>query len=290
MATCTSKIIYLHLRILWSLNPQPVYSHLYRLITSILVLLVALASCDETPGVNALDNAPPRIADLELTPSDLQFDRIRDGVKDTTILFNISVRNIDVGPLDNPPILILNDLDLGVKRFDQELTTYNATTNRYSTTFTLSTNTNLFRNFELIVYAVNSEEELGNRIVRILKFSGIPGIKPLVANATITPAIAQIPLAGQAARRIDFVADVSDADGVDNIDQVFMRLVSETTGPLGTPFLMTAGSVTGNLKRYTTTLEINSSNSPDKIRVLFYADDRAGLRSDTLFRNLEIIR
>jgi hypothetical protein len=251
---------------------------------------MALASCDETPGVNAFDTPPPRIADMELTPGDLQFDRIRDGVKDTTIQFSLSVRNLDAGPLANPPILILNDVDLGIKRFDRELTTYNATTNRYSTTFSLATNTNLFRNFELIVYAVNSEDELGNRIVRILKFSGIPGIKPVIANATITPAQAQIPAAGQAARRIDFVADVSDADGVDNIDQVFMRLVSETTGPLGSPFLMTAGTVTGNLKRFTTTLEINSSNSPDKIRVLFYADDRAGLRSDTLYRSLEIIR
>jgi hypothetical protein len=249
-----------------------------------------LASCDEAPGVNAFDNPPPRITDMVISPGDLQFDRDSDGVKDTTIQFTISVRNLDVGPLEYPPQLILNDIDLGVKRFDQELSTYDATTNRYSTTFTLTTNTNQFRNFELIVYAVNSENELGNRIVRILKFLGIPGIKPVVVNATITPAVAQIPIAGQPARRIDFLAEVADEDGLDNIDQVFMRLVSETTGPLGTPFLMTAGSVTGNLKRYTTTLEINSSNSPDKIRVLFYANDRAGLRSDTLYRSLEIIR
>lgn len=261
-----------------------------RYLSGYLFFLLALASCDETPGVNALDNAPPRIADLELTPGDLQFDRVRDGAKDTTIRFTISVRNIDIGPLDNPPILTLNDLNLGAKRFDQELSAYNTSTNRYSTTFTLSTNTNQFRNFELIVYAVNNENELGNRIVRKLTFSGIPGLKPVVANASVTPAIAQIPLAGQAARRIDFVADVSDADGLDNIDQVFMQLVSETTGPLGSPFLMTAGAVTVNLKRYTTTLEINNSNSPDKIQVLFYADDRAGLRSDTLLRSLEIIR
>jgi hypothetical protein len=251
---------------------------------------VALASCDDTPGVNALNNAPPRITDLQVNPGDLQFDRVRDGVKDTTIQFTLSVKNLDTKPLDNPPVLIVNDLDLGVKRFDQEVYTYNASTNRYSTTFSLTTNTNQFRNFELIVYAVNSEYELGNRIVRILKFAGIPGIKPVVVNASITPAVAQIPAVGQAARRIDFVAEVSDADGVDNIDQVFMRLVSETTGPLGSPFLMTAGTVTGNVKRYTTTLEISSSNSPDKIRVLFYADDRAGLRSDTLYRSLEIVR
>ena len=255
-----------------------------------MILLLATASCDETPGVNMLDNPPPRISDLTLTPGDLQFDRDRDGVKDTTISFTLSVKNLDSTPLDNPPLLTLNDLDLGAKRFDQELADYNASTNRYSTTFTLQTNTNLFRNFELIVYAVNNENELGNRIVRILKFSGIPGIKPVVANATITPAVAQIPLAGQPARRIDFVAEVSDEDGLDNIDQVFMRLVSETTGPLGTPFLMTAGNATNGTKRYTTTLEINSSNSPDKIQVLFYADDRAGLRSDTLYRSLEIIR
>ncbi len=271
-------------------NPKPAYPPLFRLLSGILLVIAALASCDETPGANALDNRPPRITEMVLLPGDLHFDRDRDGVKDTTIQFTLSVRNLDAGPLDNPPILTLYDLDLGTKRFDQVLATYDASKNRYSTTFTLSTNTNLFRNFELVVYAVNNENELGNRIVRILKFSGIPGIKPVVVNATITPAVAQIPLAGQPARRIDFVAEVSDDDGLDNIDQVFMRLVSETTGPLGTPFLMTAGSVTGTVKRYTTTLEIGSSNSPDKIRVLFYADDRAGLRSDTLYRSLEIIR
>lgn len=249
-----------------------------------------MASCDETPGVNALDNPPPRIADLVITPGDLQFDRERDGVKDTTIQFVLSVRNVDVGPLAQPPILILNDLDLGARRIEKELADYDAGANRYSTTFELETNTNLFRNFELVVFAVNTEQELGNRIVRLLSFSGIPGIKPTIVDATITPATAQIPATGQAARRIDFVADVADEDGLDNIDQVFMRLISETTGPLGTPFLMTAGTETGATRRYTTTLEINSSNSPDKIRVLFYADDRAGLRSDTLYRSLEIIR
>lgn len=249
-----------------------------------------MVSCDETPGVNALDNPPPRIADLMITPGDLQFDRERDGVKDTTIQFVLSVRNVDVGPLAQPPILILNDLDLGARRIEKELADYDAGTNRYSTTFELESNTNLFRNFELVVFAVNTEQELGNRIVRLLSFSGIPGIKPTIVDATITPATAQIPATGQAARRIDFVADVADEDGLDNIDQVFMRLISETTGPLGTPFLMTAGTETGGTRRYTTTLEINSSNSPDKIRVLFYADDRAGLRSDTLYRSLEIIR
>ena len=249
-----------------------------------------MASCDETPGVNALDNPPPRIADLVITPGDLQFDRERDGVKDTTIQFVLSVRNVDAGPLAQPPILILNDLDLGARRIEKELADYDAGANRYSTTFELETNTNLFRNFELVVFAVNTEQELGNRIVRLLSFSGIPGIKPTIVDATITPATAQIPATGQAARRIDFVADVADEDGLDNIDQVFMRLISETTGPLGTPFLMTAGTETGAARRYTTTLEINSSNSPDKIRVLFYADDRAGLRSDTLYRSLEIIR
>lgn len=240
--------------------------------------------------MNALDNPPPRIADLMITPGDLQFDRERDGVKDTTIQFVLSVQNVDAGPLAQPPILILNDLDLGARRIEKDLADYDAGANRYSTTFELETNTNLFRNFELVVFAVNSEQELGNRIVRLLSFSGIPGIKPTIVDATITPATAQIPATGQAARRIDFVADVADEDGLDNIDQVFMRLISETTGPLGTPFLMTAGTETGAIRRYTTTLEINSSNSPDKIRVLFYADDRAGLRSDTLYRSLEIIR
>ena len=261
-----------------------------RHILATLVLTLAVISCDETPGANSLEITPPQLTDMTLSPGDLQFDREIDGVKDTLIRFDISVKNKDSRQLDFAPEVIINDTDNNILFNTYELDSYDASTGRYSGSFSIQTNTNLFKNFEIIVFARNSEQELGNRIVRKLKLSGIPGIKPIIQTATITPAVAQIPLAGQPARRIDFVADVFDEDGLDNIEQVFMRLISETTGPLGTPFLLTPGSLSGTARSYSTTLEIGSSNSPDKIQVLFYADDKAGLRSDTLYRSLEIIR
>jgi len=267
-----------------------VFYLLRRQILALLVLSLFVHTCDETPGINSLDIAPPQLTDMTLSPGDLQFDREIDGVKDTLIRFDISVRNKDNRPLDFSPEVIINDTDNNILYNVYELDSYDTSTGRYSGSFSIQTNTNLFKNYEIIVFARNSEQELGNRIIRKLRILGIPGIKPIIQSATITPAIAQIPLAGQPARRIDFVANVFDEDGLENIEQVFMRLISETTGPLGTPFLLTPGSLSGAARSYSTTLEIGSSNSPDKIQVLFYADDKSGLRSDTLYRSLEIIR
>jgi hypothetical protein len=257
-----------------------------------LLFFVALAvtACDEVPGINNLDKSPPQLTELTLSPGDITFSRQFDGVKDTIITYQLSVKNKLGGPLDSPPQYYITDNDLKARIKEGEITNFNPSAQTYTTSFTISSNTNLFRNFTLTVYALNNENELGNRITRTFKLSGVPGIKPLISDAAITPSRAQIPAAGQAALRIDFTADVQDPDGVDNIESVFMRLISETTGPLGSPFLLTAGATTGNTRRYSTSFEINSGNSPDKVRVLFYADDKSGLRSDTLVRNLEIVR
>lgn len=253
-------------------------------------MALQFTSCDESPGINSFDIQAPQLTELSLNPGDITFSRQIDGVKDTLIRYELSVKNKLGGPLNPPPQFYITDNDLKTRIKEGEISNFNSNNQTYSTQFSIQSNTNLFRSFTVTVFALNSENELGNRITRTFKLSGIPGLKPIISEATITPSRAQIPAVGQAAQRIDFTADVQDPDGLDNIESVFMRLISETTGPLGSPFQLTAGSSTGNTRRYSTSFEINSSNSPDKVSVLFYADDKSGLRSDTLIRNLEIIR
>ncbi len=257
---------------------------------SLAIAALLITACDEPPGINNLDIRPPELTELVLNPGDITFNRQIDGIKDTLIRYRITVKNKIGGPLDSPPQYYVTDNDLKTRIKEGELSEFNPAQQTYAADFAIQSNTNLFRSFTVIVYAVNSENELGNRITRNFKLSGVPGLKPIITQANITPSRAQIPAVGQAALRIDFAADVQDPDGIDNIESVFMRLISETTGPLGSPFQLTAGSTTGNTRRYSTSFEINSSNSPDKVRVLFYADDKSGLRSDTLIQHLEIVR
>jgi len=258
--------------------------------TLLLIIAAGVIACDETPGINSIELKPPQLTELILNPGDISFDRQKDGVKDTLIKYQISVKIKNGGSLDSPPQYFITDNDSKARVKEGEITIFDPVNQKYSTSFSIQSNTNLFKSFTVTVYALNSENELGNRITRTFKLSGIPGLKPIISDANINPSRAQIPASGQPALRIDFTADVRDPDGLENIEIVFMRLVSETTGPVGSPFQLTAGTITASTRRYSTSLEINSSNSPDKYRVLFYADDKAGLRSDTLIRNLEIIR
>lgn len=262
--------------------------HLRRHLLALTTFSLALASCDETPGVNLRENPPPQLTQFSITPGDVQFQRETDGVKDTTIVFQMSVGHHG-GALDMPPEYILTDTDTELTLDTGTLSDYDAASGRYSGGFSMSTNTNLFRNFEIVVFARNGEQELGNRIVRKLSLRGIPGIRPLMDSATVDPDTVTRPPSGSTEDiGILFSSVVLDEDGPDNVDQAYLSLISLTTGPVGTPIVLTRGSADGNKVSFSTQLFINANNSADEYRILFFADDKSGLRSDTLERRFVV--
>lgn len=253
-------------------------------------VLLLLASCDPLTPIDEQPQADPYLTALSVQPGDLQFDRVRDGVKDTTILYRISVQSLSGKPLAMAPQYLLVDTDLNKTLITGAITTFNASTATYSTSFSIQTNTNVFKNMELVVYALTGSQQLGNRIVRKLSLAGIPGIKPVIADARINPASVTIPASGQAPKPILFQADVRDADGLDNIAQVYMTIRSLVNGNIVATRSLKLLSSSSSQRTYADTLQVASTNNPDRYRVAFYADDKSGLRSDSLFKELEFIR
>lgn len=253
-------------------------------------MLLLLASCDPLTPTDAQPQADPYLTALTVQPGDLQFDRLRDGVKDTTILYRISVQSLSGKALAVAPQYLLIDTDLNKTLITGAVSTFNASTATYSTSFSIQTNTNVFKNMELVVYALSGSQQLGNRIVRKLSLAGIPGIRPVIADARINPATVTIPVSGQSPKPIIFQADVTDADGLDNIAQVYMTIRSLVNGNIVATRSLKLLSSSSSLRTYADTLQVASTNSPDRYRVAFFADDKSGLRSDSLFKELEFIR
>lgn len=253
-------------------------------------ILLALTSCDTLTPIDESKSTDPFLTALSIQPGDIQFDRLRDGIKDTTITYRVSVQTLSGKPLSSAPLYLLIDTDLNKTLFSGSLSSFNASTASYSSSFSLQTNTGVFKNLELVVYALSGSQQLGNRIVRKLSLAGIPGFKPVIADARINPALVTIPASGQAPKPIIFQADVRDADGLDNIAQVYMSIRSLVNGNIVSTRSLKLLSSSGTLRTYSDTLQVASTNSPDRYRVSFYADDKSGLRSDSLFKELEFIR
>jgi len=253
-------------------------------------LLLILASCDSLTLTDQESNPDSYLTNLSVQPGDIQFDRARDGIKDTTIIYRVRVQSLSGKPLLSAPQYMLIDTDLNKTLKTGSMTTFTASTATYETSFTLQTNTSLFKNVELVVYALSGSQQLGNRIVRKLSLSGVPGIKPVIADARITPATVTIPGSGQAPKPILFQADVRDADGLDNIAQVYMTIRSLVNGNIVATRTLKLLSSSSSMRTYADTLQVASTNNPDRYRIAFFADDKSGLRSDSLFKELEFIR
>lgn len=247
---------------------------------------MVLTCCDSTPLLVSDTDPVAQLTDFQIDPGDIQFDRVIHGVTDTMLTFRISVSHHGTKPDVTPQFVLRND---GSNNALQSgfMSVYDENTKRFSGSFQFSTNTNLFHELNLLVFAA-SESELSNRINRKISIKGIPGSNPEILDATINPNPVTLPSAGSIL--VIFNAKIADDDGIDNIRSVYFRMESLNTGPLGSAFMMKPGVVEDGYQIYADTLTITSTNNPDRIRVTFFAEDKSDLQATAVERILEIVR
>ncbi|MEX0723949.1 MAG: hypothetical protein WD357_03395 [Gracilimonas sp.] len=257
-----------------------------KLFICVLILLQGLFifACDDTTGpFPVIDDDIPAITGIQVQPQNINFDPETDGFKDTTLTIGIYVSTINTSD-DLPPRFIITDKATGEEissgNFDKDLT--DSRTGNFGVQVELETATTSFSEYIINAFPM-VESRQGNFAQTTFKVTGISNNPPEILEIN-NPSEVQIPASGT--QSVSFIAKVTDRDGQDTIEEVFMRLISRSTGEVDSPFPLyddgtQGGDITPNDSLYTLTFSIDNENQPDTYDLEYYAIDEAGLSSDT---------
>ncbi|MBO6535919.1 MAG: hypothetical protein JJ966_06815 [Balneolaceae bacterium] len=213
-------------------------------------------------------------------PNSVSFSKETDGYKDTTLTFNISVTPISLANLE-PVNFTFSVIDQRnrVVLFNNSMT---ASGNNYVADFELETQTTAV--LDLIV-EVNAFTEDGERTYAqsYVNIDGFSNAAPVILFAE-NPETVSLP--DQGSKVVSFKAKVTDEDGQNTIDGVFLRLISRASGEVsGSPFpLLDNGTQEDEFAAdsiFTASFTISANNDPQTYDILYYATDIGGLVSDT---------
>lgn len=251
-----------------------------------------MISCDDTLTPKDYDDIDPYVTDLTVNPSDLTFDSVLDGQKDTTITFDLNVMGFNF-ETDAVPYysVFIGDDDIP---FIQEKFPINfSPITTFQTSFSIETNTIEFETYTILVTPTLSGGNQ-NYAQAIVSQSGVPINAPEILEVNNPDTLIR-PLSGST--NAFFTAKVFDPDGQQNIDRVLIRIIDTEVGEVqGSPFEMFDDGSSNqdqiaNDSVYTFSLPVTPTNNrPDRdFNIEYIATDISGLRSDTL-RTIFIIR
>ena len=266
-----------------------------------LFLIVTVGACDSVPGPSSVDQRPPQIEAFSLTPQRIVYALLDEDAIDgdsVTVELNLAVRvhasDIPVAQVTYAflsPDTTADPIRAGVLP--------RSATNIYSGTVDVTLSALEVQSYPVVVYVTDSNNRLGGEartsVIYVRSFD--PGSPPVIENLPI-PATIQRPASGEPARSLSFVAEVSDADGLSDIEQV--EFWNETSP--GARFLLCddggrracgssaeSGDVTAGDGLFTRRVFIASDNALGTNTFVFEAIDRAGLRSQQVRHTVEII-
>lgn len=267
----------------------------------LLFLVVTVGACDSVPGASSVDQRPPQIEAFSLAPQRIVYALLDEEAIDgdsVTVALNltVAVQASDI-PVAQVTYAILSP-DTTAAPIHGGVLPLSAT-NIYSGTVDVTLSALEVQTYPVVVYVTDTNNRLGGEARSSVAYvrSFEPGSPPIIENLPI-PATIQRPAAGEPARSLSFVAEVSDADGLSDIEQV--EFWNETSP--GARFLLCddggrrtcgssaeSGDVTAGDGLYTRRVFIASDNALGTNTFVFEAIDRAGLRSQQVSHTVEII-
>jgi len=243
----------------------------------ILFSVVLLHGCaDLTPAERI---TPVRIGSISLTPPLLDFSQ-QTSSSDTSV--TITLELLLKEPADRALMLAVSrNQTIFVSRplppFED---------NRYRTTLPLNLNTLQSDSYLFSVYDPLTTESDDARAE--LRVTGIT-LSPPVLLSVSNPDTVKIPDSGT--QQMRFEARAAHPQGLSFLSRVDLFLIDQEGIRLGDLFELTAvpDQTEPDSRLYTTVLEINENNQPDRVDVFYFATGVDGQRSDTLRTVLNIV-
>ncbi len=260
------------------------FSKLVSLLVFIGVFLLAV-NCD--PTVSPVDklNDSPAIINVTISPSVTNFTSL-EGKKDT-IVINTVVSEFQNLTTESKAGYYIVDKSTGLVT-DQGDFFYDSSTENFVFDLVTETRTTFFKEFLVQVYAYDTNGN-GNYYQATTYINGFSLFSPEITN-TSSPSIIIRPETGETIA--SFNATVTDQDDDETIENVFLRIIDQSSGEVtGSPFIMSdngtsLGDETANDLVYTWSLPVPANPSSGIIErdydIQFFAIDKSGLVSDTV--------
>jgi len=264
--------------------------HLFIYGTLLAFISLGFIACDQTAGPGEIFQDKSAIVNFEITPSDVSFTPADDGIRDTTVQVSFEAMTINLEDNEQLTLSVFNRLSDELVL--QRTLTESATTNRYEATIPFETKTTFFSDY-IVYLRISGDNSSSSYAQGKLKISGFSVVPPEIVSVN-NPEFIRRPNQGN--RAVSFQAKVFDDEGMDTIEAVYMRLISQQTGSelSGSPFQLyddgdSGGDPVANDSTFTLGLQINSSNQLQDYDLEYFAIDRGGLVSDTVKSTFSII-
>ena len=273
-------------------NPLIVRTLFASLLVSAL-LVAGITSCDETPGASDATAPGPLVSSIAIQPSTITFDPL-DGAKDSLIEVTILAQASRLENTDSLPGFILQDLEIQEILTRGTLQPVDGAPDLYGATISLELSTTVNRTLRMYAYLFD-EQGRGNRINTGLRVNGFSVSAPTILSVD-NPETVEIP-EGNNEVTADFTAKVTDVDGQNSINGVFLNFINADGTQLlpndqrlyDDGGLNNSGDSAAGDSVFTVRFLIDASNSPSNRTVFYYAVDDAGLVSDTVRRPFNLV-
>jgi hypothetical protein len=247
--------------------------------------LIFVIACDDGLTPKDYDEASPFVKDLIVNPSEINFDPVLDGQKDTTITFELNVKGFNF-ETDAVPYYFVFIGDDDVPLIQEKFPVNFSQITTFQTSFSIETNTIDFESYKILV-TPTVEGRNSNFAQAVVSQTGLPTNPPEILEVN-NPSNVEIPN-DDAQVAVLFTAKVRDLDGQSNIDKVLLNFRNEDGSLLSVdPFQLFDNGSSSNGDNavadsvYSTIFQINNTNTPNNRTALYWAIDKSGLSSDTL--------
>ena len=263
----------------------------------LITLLGFWAACDTAPGPTALGLRPPLLSDLTFTPPGVVLEQLSPEQIDgdsVRVPFTVGVTAVDpdgaieeVQFIVQSPLSQIDPVAVGALSL--------AGRNLYDATQTITLSRGAVGSYTVVVYAVDGDKQLSGEIRGTFDYVAT-GQPPVIEELEVPETVTR-PAAGEPPVIFQYIAVVSDPDGLDNVATVevdiedfgILRLCDDGgEGSCNTGFPASGDAVAAD-GRFTLTLQIDSDNQADTLKLLFKAIDRTGLESEVVERTFTIL-
>jgi len=251
------------------------------LLTAVLAVVHFVSGCDNADGpTNVLSNSP-KIDELEIQPSSLNFSG-EDGIRDTVITFAMTVRS-DL-PEDHQLVAQLITANTRQELASDTLIQDSGNPRRFTGSFTLEDETSSFTDVLVYIYPLGYGKKVGDRFEKRINVRwediGSPEIIAVNHPDTIT-----IPQTGQPDAGFFISAEANHPFSRDFIAEVRLELYDSNENLIFTSSMSDQNPDFGNEPGdgiYVQNFGVSSTNNPDVYSVEVHAVNILGTRSDTL--------
>jgi len=253
-----------------------------RLAVVLTALGLALAACDDGPGVPDPFAPPPTLSAFAFTP--LQFALDTDApTAEIPLSMSVQVSNPGGGALE---VRYFVRPEFGTETLAEGVLSP-AGGGRCAASTTLSIPRGETGVFVVTVTVASADGRVGNLVTGLLEFTAESLGPPVIEEPVEYPSTVAIPAAGEDPTLFQIVARVTDPDGQQNISRVVVRPEGGTEREMlddggfdekGEP--TNSGDETANDGRYTITFQVPSGSPAGPLDFTIRATDRSGQQSE----------